>query len=199
MFEQPRPETPLHYLRGASRGPREANGLLIAEAGLRRCLSIRGSADNARLAEAVRSVTGLPLPVQPLSFEHRGNSFVFWQGPTEWMLVTDQEGSETLEADLRRALASEAAAVVDVSGGQTLLSLAGSALSEVLQKSSSYDFHPANFPVGKCVQTVFAKATALVARLDGDSVLMLVRRSFADYLALWLLDAAAEYGVIIAD
>jgi sarcosine oxidase gamma subunit len=37
------------------------------------------------------------------------------------------------------------------------------------------------------------------ARLDGDSVLMLVRRSFADYLALWLLDAAAEYGVIIAD
>jgi hypothetical protein len=23
--------------------------------------------------------------------------------------------------------------------------------------------------------------------------------SFADYLALWLLDAAAEYGVIIAD
>jgi sarcosine oxidase gamma subunit len=40
---------------------------------------------------------------------------------------------------------------------------------------------------------------ALVARLDDDAVLMLARRSFADYIALWLLDAAAEYGVIIAD
>jgi len=199
MFEQPRPETPLHYLRGSRRGQKETEGLLIAEASLRRCLSIRGSADSARLGEAVRSVTGLPLPGKTLGFEHRANSFMFWQGPTEWMLVTDHEGSETLEADLRRALAGEAAAVVDVSGGQTLLSLSGSALSEVLQKSSSYDFHPSNFPAGKCVQTVFAKATALVARLDDDAVLMLVRRSFADYIALWLLDAAAEYGVAVRE
>ena len=114
------------------------------------------------------------------------------------MLVVDQQASDTIESDLRQALSGEHAAVVDVSGGQTLLTLSGPALAEVLQKSSSYDFHARNFPTGKCVQTTFGKAGALVARLEEDSVTLLVRRSFSDYIGKWLLDTAAEYGIQIS-
>jgi sarcosine oxidase subunit gamma len=195
MSERARLETALHYQRGRSLKQGDTFGLEIREAGLRRHLSIRGQADCTALSEALQSVAGVALPTRPLSLKRRGSSLIFWQGPTEWMLVTDFAGSESLASDLRRELAGQPAAVVDVSGGQTLLSLSGPAVMPVLQKSSSYDFHPSNFPVGKCVQTVFAKSAALVAKSDEEGFLLLVRRSYADYIGLWLLDAASEYGV----
>ena len=200
MSETPRLETPLHYLRGAQRGASDGSpGLTVVEAALCRHLSIRGRAESPGFADAIRSVTGLTLPTSPLSCQSSANAHIFWQGPSEWMLVMNQQDSETIESDLRKALAGEQAAVVDVSGGQTLLTLSGPALAEVLQKSSPYDFHSSNFLPGKCVQTTFGKAGALVAQLEDHSVTLLVRRSFSDYIGKWLLDAAAEYGVQISD
>lgn len=200
MSETPGLETPLHYLRGSHHGSvDEFAGLAIVEAAWCRHLSIRGHAESPVVAEAILSLTGLALPTQPLSCQSNASARIFWQGPSEWMLVVDDQGSESIESDLRQALAGEHAAVVDVSGGQTLLTLSGPALSQVLQKSSPYDFHPHNFPPGKCVQTTFGKAGALVAQLEENTVTLLVRRSFSDYIGKWLLDAAAEYGVRISD
>ena len=52
--------------------------------------------------------------------------------------------------------------------------------------------------MGACAQTRLAKAPVLVRRLDdGGAYEIVVRRSFADYLWLWLEDAAAEYGLRI--
>ena len=84
--------------------------------------------------------------------------------------------------------------MVDVSAGQTLLKLSGEGVETVLKKSSVYDFHARHFSVGHCVQTTFAKATALVSRSADDSFDLVIRRSFADYVARWLLDAGAEFG-----
>ncbi|MGW0201911.1 sarcosine oxidase subunit gamma family protein, partial [Nonomuraea sp. NPDC003201] len=54
------------------------------------------------------------------------------------------------------------------------------------------DLHPRAFGPGRCAQTMLARAqVVLVPREDG--FLVLVRSSFAAYLAEWLLDAAAEY------
>ena len=84
--------------------------------------------------------------------------------------------------------------VVDVSGGFIHVNLAGEDAGKVLQKSSPYDFHPRNFPPGRCVQTIFAKAGALVGANADGSFDLVFRRSYADYLARWITDAAAEYG-----
>ncbi len=64
-------------------------------------------------------------------------------------------------------------------------------------KSSVYDFHPDNFQPGKCVQTTFAKAGALVSKKSDGSFDLVIRRSFTDYIAEWLLDAGKEYGCSI--
>jgi sarcosine oxidase, subunit gamma len=199
MSEIARSETPLYYLQGSQRGPVETSpGLTVLEAPLSQHLSIRGNSESAGFKEAVRSVTGMTLPTRPLSCERHANVRIFWQGPSEWLLIVDGPGGESMESDMRRALIGERAAVVDVSGGQTLLTLSGPALSEVLQKSSPYDFHASNFPVGKCVQTTFGKAGGLVARQEEEHVTLVLRRSFADYVGKWLLEAAAEQGVQIA-
>jgi sarcosine oxidase subunit gamma len=201
MSETGKLETPLHYLRGSRRDVADgAAGLVVEEVSPCVHLSLRGPADSIDLRQALSSVVGLELPDQPLSCQRRGDASIFWQGPTEWMLVLAGSDGQSLQDDLRRALAgANAGAIIDVTGGQTLLRLSGSAVTQVLQKSCGYDFHPDNFPPGKCVQTTFAKAGALVARLEQDCIELLVRRSFCDYIGEWLLDAGAEFGVRISD
>lgn len=59
--------------------------------------------------------------------------------------------------------------MVNVSGGQSLLELRGPNVREVLMKSTSYDVHPNNFPVGKAVGTVFAKSQLVIRRTAEDT------------------------------
>ena len=117
----------------------------------------------------------------------------YWLGPDEWLLVVEGDDGLDVERRLRVALDGRFS-VVDVSGAQVQLELSGTGVGKVLQKSSPYDFHPRNFPPGRCAQTVFAKATALVAAREGGAFDIVFRRSYADYLMRWLADAAAEYG-----
>jgi len=87
--------------------------------------------------------------------------------------------------------------IVNVSGGQTVLTLEGEKARDVLMKSTPYDVHPQAFPVGKGVTTVFAKSSIVLRRPTEHRWELVVRRSFADYCYRWLLDAAAEHGIDI--
>jgi heterotetrameric sarcosine oxidase gamma subunit len=67
----------------------------------------------------------------------------------------------------------------------------------LLKKSSVYDFAvwpQAEKNAGRCAQTTFAKASAVISNKSDGSFDLIVRRSFADYIARWLLDAGQEFG-----
>ena len=101
-----------------------------------------------------------------------------------------------IEATLRKSLKGHIS-VVDVSGGQTCINLRGLAVETVLKKSSIYDFEgwdSAKATSGRVVQTTFAKASAVVSNRSDGSYDLVIRRSFADYVAQWLLDAGGEFG-----
>ena len=84
------------------------------------------------------------------------------------------------------------ATVTDVSAQRTTLRLTGSRARDLLAKGCSLDLHPRVFGSG-CAQTMLARSqVVLVARADGG-FRVLVRSTFALYLAEWLLDAASEY------
>ena len=51
--------------------------------------------------------------------------------------------------------------------------------------------------LSKVVTSVFAKSQAVISRSGEETWDLVVRRSFADYLWLWLQDASAEYGLQI--
>ncbi|NMF87516.1 sarcosine oxidase subunit gamma, partial [Aromatoleum petrolei] len=89
-------------------------------------------------------------------------------------------------------------AVMNTSGGQTVLELAGPGVRELLMKCTPYDVHPRAFPVGKGVTSVLAKASAVIRRVGEERWELVIRRSFADYLYAWILDAAEEFGVCVA-
>jgi sarcosine oxidase subunit gamma len=142
----------------------------------------------------VKQVTGLDLPLIPLTSHAHNSQCIRWVSPDEWLLTLPEEGVLQIEEALRLQCV-EPVAIVNVSGGQTILILEGEHAIDVLRKSTSYDVHPRNFPVGKVVTTAFAQAQLVLRRLDEQCFELVVRRSFADYLSAWIHDAAAEFGM----
>jgi sarcosine oxidase subunit gamma len=82
-----------------------------------------------------------------------------------------------------------------VSGQRTTLRLRGSASREVLGKGCALDLHPRAFGQGAAAQTMLGQAGVILLAVNGGGVdyRILIRSSFARYLADWLLDAAEEY------
>ncbi len=159
-------------------------------------LTLRGNGHDPAFAGGVHKALGLELPVA-LTVVANGDLSLQWVGPDEWLLIVPGGQEVAIEQKLRAALEGQHIQVVNVSGGQSLLELRGPNVRDVLMKSTSYDVHPNNFPVGKAVGTVFAKSQLVIRRTAEDTWELVIRRSFSDYWWMWLQDASAEYGLAI--
>jgi sarcosine oxidase subunit gamma len=191
-------ESPLHHAgldELAGKGQQGA-GITLREKKLLGHLTLRGDADDPAFAAGVLAAIGLSLP-GALQLVSDAQTSLQWLGPDEWLLIVPSGAEFAAEQSLREALAGHHLQVVNVSGGQTLLELRGSKVRELLMKSTSYDVHPNNFPVGKAVGTVFAKSQLVIRHIGEDTWELLVRRSFSDYIWMWLQDASREYGLAI--
>ena len=172
----------------------ERAGVILREVGSHGCLNLRGDAADPSFAQGVEAAVGTSLPVEPCTWSRRHDATAYWLGPDEWLLLVPSGTEGDVEQRLRETLVGSFS-IADTSGGHCVLNLSGPRLHEVMQKSSPYDFHPRNFPPGRCVQTTFAQATALVAANPDGSFDLVIRRSYADYLHRWIADAAEEYGL----
>ena len=85
--------------------------------------------------------------------------------------------------------------VVDVSAQRTTLRLRGEHVRDLLSGGCAIDLHPRVFARCAAAQTLLGQAGVVLMALDdtGTHYQVLVRSSFAGYLASWLLDAATEY------
>lgn len=156
-------------------------------------LVMRGNA--AEFSDAVRETLQLETPILPLtSSTSETGACIRRISPDEWLITVPESDTFEVESALRRSINSPVA-IVNVSGGQTILHLQSGAAEMVLRKSTPYDVHVSNFPPGKVVTTAFAQTQVLMRRLDADAFELVIRRSFADYLWAWLRDAATEFGL----
>ena len=135
--------------------------------------------------------------MEPNTTAENGDLAALWLGPDEWLVLTAPDSAASTKEVLRDALSGRFAAVTDVSGGQTVISLIGRHARDVLAKGCTLDLHPRAFGVGQCAQSHLAKALVTIRQVgDEPSFEVIVRRSFAEYLALWVRDAALEYGLV---
>ena len=105
-------------------------------------------------------------------------------------------GSERdLESRIREAAQDEPVSVIDVRAQRTTLLVTGPRAHDLLAHGCPLDLHPRAFAAGRCAQTTLGRTqVVLVARDEPRAGFwVLVRSSFAGYLADWLLDAATEY------
>lgn len=186
--------SPLYHQTASGSNPGKADaGVFLWEEALKSHLVLRGDANLPEFADGVLEATGLRLP-GPLTSHQNEDWSLSWITPDEWLLVGPGDQAFAMEERLREHLSGHYA-VINVSGGQTLVRVAGAQARTVLMKSCPYDVHDRNFPVGKVVTTVLSKSQATLRRVDEQDWELVVRRSFADYIWRWLKDASAEFGL----
>ena len=190
-MSDPRVETPLYYIHESESTPLPGS-VEICESPQLGFLSLRADLADKQFVSSVQETVGVSVPSR-LTFCRTGDSAIYWQGPSECMLIVPAGRETELETNLRENLQGHFA-LTDVSGGFSQITLRGEAVPTLLKKAGTYDFDPQAFAEGRCVSTVVAKTTALISRHSDGVFNMVIRRSFANYLARWLLDASAEFG-----
>jgi sarcosine oxidase subunit gamma len=133
---------------------------------------------------AFEPVLGVSPPTVPGAVAAAADLAVLWLGPDEW-LVVGPAGEPTAR---RLSTVDAFASVVDVSAHRTAIDVTGPHAWDVLSQGCALD----GVAPGRCAQTMVAHAAVILWRLD-DGYRLLVRSSFARYLADWLDDAAVEY------
>ena len=138
---------------------------------------------------------GVELPMAPNTWAPAGTGRAVWLGPDEWLLSSTTGTPEELETRVRDAVVPLGGSATDVSAQRIGLRLTGARVRDVLAKGCSIDLHPRVFGRGSSAQTALGQAGVVLLALSdaGDDYAVLVRSSFAGYLADWLLDAALEF------
>jgi sarcosine oxidase subunit gamma len=157
-------------------------------------LNLRGKPCDGAFVGGARASLGCDLPLTPNTVTSVGNLAVLWLGTDEWLIVTALGDQERVSDSLRKELATESCSVTDVTSGYTTLELSGPYAESTLAKGCSVDLELCEFPLGRCLQTQLAKASVAIWRLDRPVFRLIVRRNFAEYMALWIEDAAQEFG-----
>jgi sarcosine oxidase subunit gamma len=174
----------------------KAIGIRFTERGLLGHLNLRCDAQNTQQQAIAAQLLGVELPREPLTSVQQAELAVCWLGPDEWLITVPPERAFALECAFHERMVGHWA-VVDVSSGLTVYRLTGPCVIDMLKKSVPVDLHPTTFPIGKVVTTVFAKASATLRRVDQACWDVVVRRSFADYVWLWIQDASREFGIAL--
>jgi sarcosine oxidase subunit gamma len=192
--------SPLDHFRKTNgvAAPGRSAGVVISERPFLGHLNLRGDPSDGAFVSGVERALGLALPVEPNTVSYGDGKQALWLGPDEWLIVTPKDEQSAVAVALVEALSGVFSSVTDITGGQTLITLSGKRARDVLAKGCSLDLHPRAFGEGQCAQTLVAGVgVTLLWASPEPSFDLIVRRSFAEYLALWLHDAALEYGIVV--
>ena len=176
----------------------ESRGVEMGERAFWGHVNLRGDMSDVGFLSAVGGALWLGLPKEANTVSREGDTVIAWLGPDEWLVIVPPERREGLAEMLGKALAGLHVSVNDISSGQTIIRLRGARARDVLSKGCPVDLHPRAFGAGQCAQSHIAKSNALIIQVDDTPTYdVIVRRSFADYLARWFNHAGMEYDIAV--
>lgn len=157
-------------------------------------LNLRGRSSDTAFLAALLKVLGCEPPSEANTMIESGDLRIYWLGPDEWLIVTPTGQQGRVQAELKFALEGVFSSLVDNSSGLTMVEISGDNAASLLASDCPFDLHPRAFKPGQCAQTRLAKAGMTITPMRGGSGFeIIIRRSFADYIGLWLKDAAVEF------
>ncbi|MGO3455418.1 MAG: sarcosine oxidase subunit gamma [Marinomonadaceae bacterium] len=190
-------QSPLHHAElNRLANPQVKGGVHLRERAFLGYLNLRCDQNSNEHKAAIEKVLGIPLPINPLSSTESEDYSIQWMSPDEWLIIVPGAEAFSMESKLRNELTGHYS-IINSSGGSTMLELSGKDVVELLKKCTPVDLHPTEFPIGKVVSTLFAKSSAVIRRTGETQFELIIRRSFADYIWLWIQDASAEFGLVI--
>ena len=157
-------------------------------------VNLRGDAQDDGFRSSVGEAIGAALPTDRNTVVRSGDTLALWLGPDEWLILGPVDAETALCDRIRSAVDGHHAAVVDVTDNSTVLQVIGPKAADVIAKACPIDLHPRSFEDNAVAQTYLAHVDVTIWRTaDGDGFCLLLRRSFADHLWRWLIDAGTEY------
>jgi sarcosine oxidase subunit gamma len=170
---------------------RNFNNLLMEEKTPILKLNLRGKINNNDFTSNVGKILGVILPVEVGSIVSKGYLSIITTGPNEWIIISNSKENNDyqLENVLFETISkNNLGAVTNVTDQFTIFSLVGSNATEVLSKSSPFNFDtlPNNFSA----QTLLNNIDITIVKKNNQNIDLLVRRSFSTHLWSWLNDSA---------
>ena len=152
-------------------------------------INLRADPNDVRLRQELESGLGFGLPLVPNTVGSLDDRRALWLGPDEWLVVGPDGQQGAIERALLNALSGTFGSIVDVSANRTMLEIRGPKGRELLAHGIPIDLDARSFRPNQCAQTLLAKTQVILERRDGEATFhVLVRTSFAGYVADWLLD-----------
>ena len=172
----------------------EFTGVTISELTALDHYNIRLAPDSHELQKQMNDLIGFAVPLRANTFTIHDNLLCAWLGPDEWLLISPLDKSERVEQSLREIFTGHFATLVKLSSAQTIIRASGDKLVEFLSRGIAIDLHPSSFAAGCCAQTVMAHTNVVLLNHSSDKPMfdLIVRRSYADHLWLWLMDIGKE-------
>ena len=150
---------------------------------------------DARARTAAAAVWGMPFPENACRAKVHGGRASLWLGPEEYLLIAPAaEPAATIAQALAAALGPMPHAIVDVSHRQVGIEIRGPQAARILNGACPLDLDDAEFPVGACTRTLFAKADIVLWRTRADAYQIEAWRSFSAYVANLAIEIARDYG-----
>lgn len=191
----PRMESPLIGLGHPDREAWAASAtdrLTLKERPFLDLVILRGDAADPAFSAAIRREMGCEVPLKPNTVNDGKTYRLLWLGPDEWLAQSNAPQQMSIASRVASALTGSFISAVDVGSGYTTLAISGSSAVETLARGCPLDLHPSVFGSGQCAQSYFFKASILLIAAGADRFDMVVRRSFAEYVATMLLDAGSS-------
>lgn len=174
--------------------PAPDGGISLAERPFIAKVNLRGDPDSDGFIAGVKQTLDMELPIAPNTTHGNGRHTVFWLGPNEWLVHGPEDTQSEIVATLRGSLGAVHTAITDVTDYYAVLRLSGPKAREVLSKGTPFDVHQHVFSLEACAQTCFGHASILLHHVQSSPVFDIqVRWTFAEYVWMYLVDAAKEY------
>ena len=182
--------------RAAAEG-QEPVGVTMSERAFPVIVDLRAKPDNKSFLKAAEKKLGFALPLEAGTTAGADDVVALWMAPDEWWVVAS---SDSVQApSLAASLAKLKAGVTEIGESRTCIRVAGPKARALLAKGCTLDLHESVFQTGRCARSLIGKVPVALHQVSDEPAYDLyVLRSYAEFLWLWLEDAAQEYGLAVA-
>ena len=176
------------------------SGVILEELSFCVHLNLRCDPSDSQALTAASTALDVALPLSPNTLNEESDIRILWLGPDEWLVVAPSANIHLFEK-INSAWTGLHHSVTDITGGQTVVRIKGERARQLLNQGCTLDLHQRVFKVGQCAQSLLAHVPVLISRCtdNGNGTCrfdLVVRRSYADHLVRWLVDAAREIGFV---
>ncbi|MEM7222616.1 MAG: sarcosine oxidase subunit gamma family protein [Pseudomonadota bacterium] len=181
--------------RAESDGPA---GVTMGERAFPVIVDLRAKPDNKTFLKAAEKKLGFALPLEANTAAGADDVSALWMAPDQWWVVAAEDSVQA--GSLAASLAKLKAGVTEIGESRTCIRISGPKARALLAKGCPLDLHPSLFQAGQCARSLIGKVPiALHQMSDGPVYDIYVLRSYAEFLWLWLEDAAGEYGLEVVE